>query len=112
MSSRVSAAGGAERAPKKGAAKRSSKIIVRNVPFEANKKEVRESANPLRIPMAILRVSGPFCYFCGHSLPAYRPLIWCQVLAWFSLVQLRELFASFGQLKSLRMPKKFDGTHR
>lgn len=27
-------------------------------------------------------------------------------------VQLRELFASFGQLKSLRMPKKFDGTHR
>lgn len=26
--------------------------------------------------------------------------------------ELRELFGSFGQLKSLRLPKKFDGTSR
>jgi len=26
--------------------------------------------------------------------------------------ELRELFANFGSLKSLRMPKKFDGSHR
>lgn len=55
MSSRVSAAGGAESAPKKGAAaKRSSKIIVRNVPFEANKKEVRQRA---RVAMLVVRAN-------------------------------------------------------
>lgn len=29
-----------------------------------------------------------------------------------SRTELRELFGSFGQLKSLRLPKKFDGTSR
>ena len=49
-----------------GAAKRkpSEKLIVRNLPFQANAKEVRE------------------------------------------------LFSAFGQLKTVRLPKKFDGTHR
>ncbi|KAI8833917.1 hypothetical protein BC829DRAFT_426357 [Chytridium lagenaria] len=43
---------------------RSSKLAVRNIPFEANKKEIRD------------------------------------------------LFSTFGQVKSVRLPKKFDGTHR
>jgi len=42
----------------------SNKLVVRNVPFEASKREVRE------------------------------------------------LFSAFGQLKTLRLPKKFDGSHR
>ena len=44
--------------------KSNTKLIVRNVPFEATKKE------------------------------------------------LQELFSTFGQLKSVRIPRKFDGTHR
>jgi len=47
-----------------GKAKRSSKLLVRNVPFEAKKRE------------------------------------------------LRELFSAFGQLKTVRVPKRFDGVHR
>ncbi|KAJ3207744.1 putative RNA-binding protein 19 [Dinochytrium kinnereticum] len=43
---------------------RSSKLVVRNIPFEASKKDVRQ------------------------------------------------LFTTFGQVKSVRLPKKFDGTHR
>eukprot|EP00042_Codosiga_hollandica_P042978 m.402224 g.402224 ORF g.402224 m.402224 type:complete len:170 (-) comp56449_c0_seq5:77-586(-) len=57
------AQGSTERQGKVVSAK-GSKLLVRNVPFEATKNEVRE------------------------------------------------LFASFGQLKSVRMPSKFDGTHR
>lgn len=53
----ASALAGAKRAE-------SNKLLVRNVPFEASKKE------------------------------------------------LRELFTAFGQLKTLRLPKKFDGAHR
>ena len=53
---------GARGAATKGAA--TSTIMVRNMPFEANKREVRE------------------------------------------------LFGAFGQLKTVRLPKKFDGTHR
>ena len=52
------------KAPDKNGATPKTKLIVRNVAFQANHKEVRE------------------------------------------------LFANFGQLKSLRMPKKFDGNHR
>ncbi len=29
-----------------------------------------------------------------------------------SKAEVRELFAAFGQVKSVRMPSKFDGTHR
>jgi len=47
-----------------GGKRASAKLVVRNVPFEANKRE------------------------------------------------LRELFSAFGQLKTLRLPKKFDGAHR
>jgi multiple RNA-binding domain-containing protein 1 len=69
MSSRGTADGGAEArparpAPAGGAAKASNKLLVRNVPFEASKAE------------------------------------------------LRDLFSAFGQLKTLRIPKKFDGSHR
>ena len=63
----TTAAGGAQAAgdENKGSEpKNSSKIIVRNVPFEANKKE------------------------------------------------LRSLLGTFGQLSTLRLPKKFDGKHR
>ena len=56
--------GGGEGGGGGGAAKPSSKLAVRNVPFEASKREVKE------------------------------------------------LFAAFGQLKTLRLPKKFDGSHR
>lgn len=68
LSSRGSADGAEPRparpAPVGGAAKASNKLLVRNVPFEASKPE------------------------------------------------LRDLFSAFGQLKTLRMPKKFDGSHR
>ena len=74
MSSRASvdadAARSRQAAAKEGAAgaatskTASNKLLVRNVPFEASKKE------------------------------------------------LRELFEAFGQLKTLRIPKKFDGSHR
>jgi multiple RNA-binding domain-containing protein 1 len=69
LSSRSTADGAearpAQPAPAGGAAaKASNKLLVRNVPFEASKAE------------------------------------------------LRELFSAFGQLKTLRIPKKFDGSHR
>jgi multiple RNA-binding domain-containing protein 1 len=50
--------------PVPGSARKSTKIVVRNVPFQASRKE------------------------------------------------LLQLFGSFGQLKKVRLPKKFDGTHR
>merc|ERR1712216_697116 len=53
-----------EQSAKASSVKPTSKILVRNVPFEATKRE------------------------------------------------LRELFGTFGQLKSVRLPRKFDNTHR
>ena len=53
-----------ETAAANGKPAKGSKLLVRNVPFEANKRE------------------------------------------------LRDLFSGFGQLKTLRLPKKIDGTHR
>lgn len=46
------------------------------------------------------------------------PSTWYTILLFFSLLfqatskELRELFSSFGQLKRVRLPKKFDGGHR
>lgn len=63
-------AGAAEKKKKKtapqsaGGQKSKTKVVVRNVPFEANKKEIQQ------------------------------------------------LFHAFGQVKTLRLPRKFDGTHR